>query len=188
MRTSLLLLSILLSLNLFSQKKVEREFRLKTDEVPEKALHFIDNAESAKIKVKWYFEENLKGNSVEAKFVYESKRYSVEFDTLGNLQDIEVEISIDSIEKQVQERIQVYLKDQFEKFTIQKIQLQYIEVRKNFSEHLQMAQSEIEVKYEIVVKGRQEKKWKLFEVTFNKEGDPEDQVEIVLRNTDNLEY
>jgi hypothetical protein len=52
-----------------AQKKYEKEYRIKQEEVPEEALEFIHSA-AIDFSEKWYFEENLEGNSIEAKFKY----------------------------------------------------------------------------------------------------------------------
>jgi hypothetical protein len=87
----LLKILLLLATSAFGQVKYEKEFRLKPGQVPVKARQFIDSI-NLQQKVKWYYEQNLKGNSIEAKFRMNHKRYSIEFDTLGNLQDVEVQI------------------------------------------------------------------------------------------------
>lgn len=73
------------------QTKYEREFRMSEKKVPQKAREFVHSMDFES-KVKWYFEENLQGNSIEAKLKQQGQQYSVEFDTLGTLQDVEVEI------------------------------------------------------------------------------------------------
>lgn len=70
-----------------AQQKFEKESRLKPEDVSVAAKQFIETVDMD-TKWKWYFEENLVGNSVEAKTKYQRKWYSVEFDTSGNIQDV----------------------------------------------------------------------------------------------------
>jgi len=77
---------------LFAQEKFEMESRLKQNDVPSNALNFIDSL-SLKNKVKWYLEEGIERKSIEAKFKRSGKKHSVEFDILGNIEDVEIEVN-----------------------------------------------------------------------------------------------
>ena len=60
----ILILLLGLQFDLCAQEKFEKEYRIKTDEVPPTALNFVE-ALNLNTKIRWYFEENLKGNAIE---------------------------------------------------------------------------------------------------------------------------
>ncbi len=182
-------LFMLIAITAIGQKKYEKESRLKQEKVPSKALQFINSLDK-EIKQKWFFEENLKGNSIEAKFKLNKKKYSVEFDTIGNLQDIEIVYDYKELIEVEQKRITKSLKKSFESYKIKKIQKQYtgdIATLATF----ESAKSPNEIcnyAYEIVLKAKKNKEWKLFEIAMNAKGEIIEISEIIFRNTDNLEY
>ena len=188
---NLVLFAFTLLLSIFSQaqEKYEKEYRIPQEELPDKALQFI-NSTAFDFSEKWYIEENLEGNSVEAKFKYHRKKYSVEFDTLGNLLDIEVEQSFDELPAKLQESIKQVLKDSYSKFTIRKMQVQYSDEIASFANFLEEPnkESRYNIHYELVVKGKKHGEWNLFEMTFKANGALEKTEQIILRNTDHLEF
>jgi len=184
-----ILLFCIFQIDANAQQKFEKESRLKTDDVPSAALQFIEAVEM-NYRWKWYFEENLKGNSVEAKTKYNGKRYSIEFDTSGKIQDVEVETELPGMDENVSRNIVQALDSMFNRFKIDKIQIQYsaespvlLAILNNIT-----TRSDYKVQYEIVVKGKKTGRPKLYELTFSDSGKLLDSVEIIFRNTDNLEY
>ncbi|MDD4108082.1 MAG: hypothetical protein PHH93_05115 [Prolixibacteraceae bacterium] len=182
-------LFFILQINASAQQKFERESRLKPDNVPPEALQFIKAVEM-NTRWKWYFEENLEGNSVEAKTKYNGRRYSVEFDTTGIIQDIEVETKWQEMDEHIRSNISESLDSLFTRHNIIKIQIQYsaekpvlLAILNNKAEF-----SESRIQYEIEVKGKETGRPKLYELTFTELGKLTDISEIIFRNTDNLEY
>lgn len=187
--TTGILLFIVFQMSAYAQQKFERESRLKSKEVPSEAIRFIDAVEMP-TKWKWYSEENLNGNSVEAKTKYTGKRYSVEFDVSGSIQDVEVETSLQEMEENITSKILKTLDSLFTRYSIDKIQIQY-----SAEKHLLIGllnndsgESNLNVQYELVVKGRKAGRPKLYELNFSDEGRLIESSEIIFRNTDNLEY
>ena len=81
MKRSFLLLTLLFHLTLaYSQNKSEREYRIKSSEVPAKALEYVES-NFQDVRMKWYGEENLDGKAVEAKGKKQGNLYSVKFET-----------------------------------------------------------------------------------------------------------
>ena len=185
----LLLLGLLFPTLLLAQTKYEKEYRIESDEVPEKAYQFIHSAD-ADFSEKWYFEENLEGNSIEAKFKYNREKYSVEFDTTGNLLDIEVESPFKDLPENLQASIQNSLQHRYSKFTIRKMQVQYSGKIDSFADFIATSDKakQYTIYYELVVKGRKNREWNLYEMTYNNRGELEKTEQIILRNTDNLEF
>lgn len=188
LKTYLLVLALFLPLLAVSQK-FEKEYRIETEEVPEKAFQFI-HSEDNDFSEKWYFEENLEGNSIEAKFKYNRKKYSVEFDTLGNLLDIEVESPFKDLPDKLQASIKNSLQKTYSKFTVRKMQVQYSGTINSFADFIAESEKakQYTIYYELVVKGRENREWNLYEMTYNNRGELEKTEQIILRNTDNLEF
>lgn len=173
----------------FTQNKYEREVRLDEKEIPIKATQFISGL-NFKSKIKWFKEYGLNTISYEAKTKFKGKNYSIEFDSLGILEDVEIIVrkknlsiaTLNKIEKQLQ-------KDQL-KYKIGKIQIQYSggeeSVRKKILKNI--ISEELVIRYEIIVSGKVQKKFQRFEYLFTQSGEFVQRKTIVLTNTDNLEY
>jgi hypothetical protein len=162
---------------------------MKSADVPTAALQFIEEVEMDS-NWKWYFEENLVGNSVEAKTKYNGKWYSVEFDTSGKIQDIEVEKDLPEMDENVRSTILQTLDAMFSSHKIDKIQIQYSAEDPVLLAILNdiTTRFDYKVQYEIVVKGKKTGRPKLYELTFTENGELLESSEIIFRNTDNLEY
>lgn len=185
---SLMFFFFAFQVHVFAQK-FEKESRLKPGDVPPAAQEFIRSV-NLNANWKWYFEENLKGNSVEAKTKYNGKRYSVEFDTSGKIQDVEVETRLTELDENISRNLTQVLDSMFSSHTIQKIQVQY---SAESSVLLAVLKKETEssasgIQYEMVVKGKTTGRPKLYELTFSDNGKLIEWSEIIFRNTDNLEY
>jgi hypothetical protein len=171
-----------------AQQKFEKESRLKPADVPKVARQFIDAVEMDS-NWKWYFEENLEGNSVEAKTKYKGRKYSVEFDVSGNVQDIEIEKNWQELDDDLRRNIAKSIDSLFFRHKINKVQIQYsaektvlLAILNNKTNH-----NESKIQYEIVVAGKKNGRPKLYELTFTGKGELLKSSEIILRNTDNLE-
>ena len=173
----------------FGQEKYEREYRIKEREVPAAAREFV-SAFSFDKKIKWYAEEGLNTRSVEAKTKFQGKRYSIEFDTLGNVQDVEVEIAPDELPVQTRGAIDTVLKREFKDLKFIKIQVQYTGDRDSLIAFHQgrLSDGRVTTKYEIILKGENESGVSWYEYRFAADGSIESRAVVVFRNTDNLEY
>ncbi len=176
----------------FGQNKFEKESRINTDEVPEKGIQFISKVNTSS-KVKWYFEQGLTDNSYEAKTKISNRKYSIEFDTLFNIQDVEIEISQSEMPKPTISKIEMVLDSIYKKHSISKIQIQYqgdkktlIEVINNNS--IENLSPKVKTQYEIIVKCKSTGRPKLYEFTFDAEGKLISKKEIIFNTSDHLEY
>ena len=193
MNKQLLLLIILVcqTYMLYSQIKYEREYRIKTDQVPDQAMEFIESFPFDG-KIRWYKEENLNSISIEAKTKFKSEKYSIEFDSAGIIEDVEIEVGWEKIPATTRTAINTYLKSNFQQIKIRKIQCQYTG-RMSSLKQLNTARPKhsnksIGINYELILKVKKEKKKKLMELLFNEQGTLLKQSSIVFKNTDNLEY
>lgn len=157
--------------SVYAQDKIEREYKIKSAEVPKKASDFIKTS-FAEEKVNWYMEESASGKSIEAKVQKEGRLYSAEFDIDGNIQDIEVLINIKEVPEPLKMTIERSLGEQFSRYKIQKVQKQWI--GKAADLHLLIKGDEPKAKYktnfEIVLSGRINKHNDEYELLFNEEG------------------
>lgn len=179
----------LLISNVLLAQKYEREYRIKSGEVPSEARQFVEDLDFDR-NIRWYMEEGLDQRSVEAKTKYQGYRYSIEFDTTGQLQDIEVEVEWKALPTETLQAICSQLSEDFDKFKIVKIQVQY----SGNQEVLQQLTTDgfdtnsADVKYELIVKGAEPGEVNWYEYLFSDAGTLEHRTVIVFRNTDNLEY
>ncbi|MDC8004080.1 hypothetical protein POV27_08445 [Aureisphaera galaxeae] len=180
---------MLVSFTSLAQAKYEKEIRLKETLVPQVALDFVQSLSFSK-KIKWYKEIGINTSSVEAKTKHLGKRYSVEFSMDGTLEDVEIQIKKEEIPENARLRITEYFTSKFGKYRINKIQIQYSgdpTVLLPFLKREKVS-TEINTNYEIVVSARVNRAYKKFEFLFSEKGDYLKSAEIVLKNTDNIEY
>jgi len=172
-----------------AQQKYESEFRMKSEMIPQSAKRFIDSI-GPDSKVKWYKEISLSDVSFEAKFKHKKKQFSVEFDTLGILQDVEFVIKKSEIAPKVYNKIEGKLDSLYHKWKFQKIQTQYTGSNSYLitSINKNKPSETIKFSYEIVLKGKALGNTQLYEITFNDQGEIQDIKQIVQDKADHLEY
>jgi hypothetical protein len=175
--------------NLFAQDKFEKERRIKPEDVPSKALSFIDSL-NLNTKVKWYQEEGLNKKSIEAKFKRNKVRYSVEFDSLGMIEDIEIEVNWGELESSLIESISSQLQQNCSSYSIVKVQRQFTGSENDLFALLKTGNivDLLKIKYEIIVRCKQENKVGLFEYLLNDKGKLISISKIVFKNSSHLEY
>lgn len=174
----------------FAQTKFEREYRIKEKDVPEQALRFINNAVEGG-KVKWYAEESQDGNNIEAKLKYQKQKFSVEFDTLGNLQDVEKTVKLKNLNQKTSDAISRSLATKFGDYKIRKVQIQWTaNDYETLTELIRNRNSTgtYDEKFEIVIETRKNKAYKAFEVLIDRNGKIEKSLELDLRSMNNIEF
>ena len=176
-------------INTFAQEKIEKESRIDLTVVPKNAQSFISDL-ALDNKIKWYLEQGINQTTIEAKFKHNGKKYSVEFDSIGNIEDIEVEISWKDLEAGVKESIKKQLDLNCLKHKINKIQTQYLGNSKNLSFLFKQNSNtqKLETNYELIVRCNQENEVNLFEYLFNHQGKLISTSKIIFRNSSHLEY
>lgn len=174
---------------LWSQKKFETEMRIDKKSVPESAQTFVKELNFSS-KIKWYQEFGLLSYSYEAKTKFKGKKYSIEFDSKGKLEDVEIVISKDEINLATLKKIESKFSQDLSKYRIRKIQIQYSGNNKAIREKIvkDTNSKDLTTNYEIVVSAKVKKKFKKFEYLFNSSGEYIQRKIVVLINTDNLEY
>lgn len=174
LRGSLLLVAFALLLNVettFAQQKTEREYAIKTAQVPKSALQYVDQVFEGR-RTKWYAEESQKGRSIEAKVKQDGTIYSIEFDEGGKLQDIETLISFKSLPEALRNTIEKTLEAEFSRIKIIKVQRQWTGPAKT----LQLLLSKKEpaekyiTRYELVIRGTKDRSTSDYEVLVDDQG------------------
>jgi hypothetical protein len=174
---------------LVSQGKYEREFRIDEKDVPKLAIQFIDSCKLG-TKIKWYKEMNMTGHTFEAKTKFSGRRFSIEFDTSGIIQDVEVLTKFNSLPIKIKIGIQNRLKTDFNKFKISKIQQQWTGETKSLIILINNLESiyRNELRYEIVAHCVFQKQRFEYEYLFNSSGQFEKRRKIISMNTDHIEF
>ncbi len=176
-------------------QKIERESKIKKNEVPEKAIEWSEDAFEGIGKIKWFREISSEsegaGNkeSYEAKLYWKGKYHSVEFDKNGNIEDIEIIYSWQDLSEGVREKLEEYFKAQYDKYKIEKIQIQYTGSSDNLEDIIDEEEFEdITTRYEIVYYGKNSENKYLWEGLFNEAGEFIEKSRVIQRPTDNLNY
>jgi hypothetical protein len=158
----------------FSQIKNEKEDRIHASEFPEKTSTYFNTISQDVKYLKYYKETDGSKKSYEVKFKYRREHYSVEFDTLGNLEDIEVVIKKKHIPKEIKAIILRYFENNFKKTTLVKVQKQYVNTTKNtdkqFIRHILEKPFNKHTHFEIIAEIKTKKIHELREFTFDRNG------------------
>jgi hypothetical protein len=181
-------------LSLSAQNKFESEQRIDRSKVPAPALRFVDSFTHE--KVKWYLETGLTSTTVEAKFKKEKRKYSIEFDSIGEIEDVEIVLSENELSVHVKRAIQGHLDSSFQRSRLRKVQIQFrgdaLKMKQLAIFHLDQIpifSRDLKVRYEIELKGKPRgERPRLYEYTFNEKGNFLFRKTIVFRNADHLEY
>lgn len=159
----------------FSQNKNEKEARIHASEFPEKALRHFNTISDQVKYFKLYKETDNDKESFEVKFKLNKLHYSAEFDTLGNLEDIEIVIKEKHIPEQVLKSIMNYFNTTFDSVRFIKIQKQYInKTNKNdqqFIDYVLKSPIGKNTHFEIIADIKTKKNHQLKEFIFNSNGE-----------------
>lgn len=186
-----LILLILFSIStiLFAQDKFEKESRIQPKDVPPRALLFIDSL-NLKTKIKWYKEEGLDKESIEAKFKLNKVKHSVEFDTYGKIEDVEIIVNWEDLESDLKDSIFFQLNIDCLSHKIVKVQRQFLgsENELLFLIKNRDVFEPLKIRYEMIIRCKYEKKVDLFEYLFNYDGKLISRSRIIFKNSSHLEY
>jgi hypothetical protein len=175
--------------NIYAQGKFEKESRIKEDEVPAKSILFLDSLRYH-TKIKWYKEEGLNDKSIEAKFKYKKSKHSVEFDTLGNIEDVEIEVKGHDVAPRIKEFMVEQLLADCLTSKIIKIQKQYTGTENDLFLflHRGIINNGVQLNYELIVRCKNSEGINLVEYLFNDQGIILDKTKVILKNSSHLEY
>jgi len=190
MRTLFILLVLsAIAIPNFAQLKYERETRIKRGDVPKDALNFIDSLNFGS-RIKWYKEIGLETIAYEAKTKSAGKRYSIKFLQDGSLVDVEIEVKPNELPDETYSAITKYLANKHNKYSIEKIQIQYTGEPSIILEFLQGKRSDSDLKknYEIVISSKVDRTYTMLEYLFSSKGEFIHELQIVLNRTENIVY
>ncbi len=191
MKHSLLTVLMILPIFALSQdKKIEKEEGIDRNQMPGIAQQYLRiNLPKDINKLRFYHETDGEKESYEAKFKYQGNRFSVEFNEMGNLEDIEVQIKKRNLDKQIINNIESYLESQHDRYKIEKIQAQYLSPEKVDDVTMQRAKKIGDVKpdnYEIIIATKNKGKLEKFEMLFDPAGNFVNEREIIRNSYDYL--
>lgn len=113
------------------QTKMEIERRIPVEEVPQPAIQWLQKYRYAiTSKIKWYYEADGPKKSFEGKFQLHRHRYSIEFDSEGYFEDMEILYP----KRSLPEPIIIALERDAKKFSIKRSQIQFKAVNKELFE------------------------------------------------------
>jgi len=185
----IIFLALLSFSDLSAQNKLERETRIKKRNVPEEAIEFVDDVFDGFKRVKWYHEISGEGEFFEAKFRWKRDQYSVKFDTIGGIVDIEKTISLEEIPEKTRISINNYFEENFLKYKIIKIQKQLLGSEDQLEGYIEgEGRNNISINYEIEFHGVTETENKLWEILFDHKGEVILFREIILPPNFNLDF
>lgn len=175
--------------SLLAQEKYERERRISAEEVPPAAISFLDSCEFAS-RIKWHEEESLEGRTVEAYVKQAGLKYSIEFDTLGQIEDIEINRRESQLPEATMLAIHQHLDQHFDRYRIKKIQVQWTGNRTALISLVTTGGTNIPhiTRYELIVKGRDETGVHEYEFLFSDQGEFLQRSVLIFRTTDHLDY
>ncbi|MEO6000592.1 MAG: hypothetical protein ABIN89_27335 [Chitinophagaceae bacterium] len=163
---------------------------MRSSEVIAKARTYVENLFPKSKKIKWYWEENLQGVSIEAKINENKKTYSIKFDTLGALHDVELTQKFLELAIDVQQNITNYFQNQYDRYKIRKIQIQWIgdpDVLRSLIKK-EETNKKYTTRYEIEFSGRKNKDLESYESLFDDGGKHMETKQIITRNLNHLIY
>ena len=171
----------------FSQVKIEKESKVMSSEVPDRALSWLEDVFDQKKKLKWYFETSADSHSYEAKFIRKGKKYNVEFSEDGFIEDIEVNEHWRKLPLSVRNNISDYMEELFIKSRVEKVQIQYTGTKEDLQNWAQTNYlNQVVIKYEVEFYGQAANTKKLWEGLFDKDGHILMKREIILTPSNNL--
>jgi hypothetical protein len=186
MKPTLILALLLLALApAQAQVKFEQEHRLRPELAPPEAQALVARFAFDK-KIRWYRELSQNGASVEAKAKRGAHRYSLEFDTAGRLQDVEVEVSWENIPAPARQAMEAVFGHEGTSWHVMRAQIQYADA----DLALQHAPGpHPEARYEVVLRLRDaEGQLHSYECLFDAQGALLRRSRFVSHLTDLLEY
>jgi hypothetical protein len=188
-KTLIIAISLFLSFKISAQEKIEREKRVRRNEVPESAIKFMDDAFEGLKRIKWYHEITSGKESYEAKLKWDGKIYSVEFNDNGVIEDIERQLDFNELPDEVKGNLNDWFQCNYTRFKIRKLQEQWTGSPDDLEDAIDEQEiEEVEIRYEIEYYGKNEEQDNLWEGLFDDEGKFIQKRKMIIRPTDNLNF
>lgn len=170
--------------------KFEREKKISADEFPDAAMQVIQPLLNNAKAVKYYRETNQNGVNYEVKLKYDKTHYSIEFDSLQRLKDVEELLDWKKATDIPRAAIKRNMDDTFRKQKVTRIQKQY-NLKSSVKQLQSLPPSEdiiLSINYELEVEGEMHRKnvLQFYELLFDENGELIQQRVIQKNITDNL--
>ncbi len=152
------------------QTKFEREYRIKPQVVPQQSLDFVASF-PFKREVRWYINQREHSKTIEAKVRYKRRLYSIDFDSSGNFNDLEVEIRWLEIPAEIRVKTTDSLDSMFIQHRIVRVQAQFCipsihqMVAKDIAHYLH------EANFEIIIEGKSSDDNRQYEILISEQGE-----------------
>lgn len=173
-RIATLTLTIFFCATVWAQTKNEYEERLELQNFPETAIAVINTLPTRIKRIKFYKEQDGTKSSFEAKFKYKKQKYSIEFDSMGTIEDVEVTLNTKKIEGKTATNIKAYFKENYTKSKLIKVQQQYVYnptlSAESFVKNILNKTSTAKINYEIIAEVTANSKRAVKEFTFDGNG------------------
>jgi len=191
MRFKVLLLLFLSYCAVKAQVKKEQEFRIAKNDFPQNSLRTLQPHLTNAKRIRFYKEFDGKKTSFESKFKKDRLKYSIEFDSLGQLEDVEFIIKEKDIPEETWLTLQHYLKVNYHNSKIKKIQQQYPIGTKSAFQVLESAFQNLllpDINYELIISAKEDSGFTFYEVSFDHEGNFLNARKLVDSNYDHVLY
>lgn len=177
-----------ISIDFFAQEKFEKEYRIQSTEVPKKAVELVQKWNFSS-KVKWFAEESNDGISFEAKVKFKGTLHSIEFSENGTILDVEKIVKFSKLPKNIQESIEKALSNNFQKFKITKIQIQFLGSENEiFNAVFKDEVLPKNTNYEIELKGKKSNEFFMYEVLLSADFVLKKELKFSSVNSINLQF
>jgi hypothetical protein len=153
-----------------SKQKKEREEKITLDLFPKNAVDVVTVIGYARKKVTYYRETDGKTLSYEAKLRYQDRKYSIEFDKNGLLEDVELDSRKRRIPKEALFKISKTLDSIARRYRIEKVQEQYVAGDQNTQQIKEKIARDNFDNYELIVAFKDKRKIYRKEFLFDKNG------------------
>ncbi|MGB3592086.1 MAG: hypothetical protein WBA16_10420 [Nonlabens sp.] len=140
------------------QQKYERERRIEIEEFPTNALEVVALLNPKGKKIRFYEETDGTKLSYEAKLRSKGRKYSIEFNSDGILEDVEIRIPKRKINPVALERMDSLWRTVARKYRIEKVQEQYPNDGNSMMETIARVEQRAVQGYEVVVAFKDQRK------------------------------
>ncbi len=165
--------------------KEEKERRIKFNEIPQSAQDYLENWLDKSRRVRYYYETDAEHSSYEAKLIRDRRRFSIEFDEAGKLEDIEELIDFNQISDTVKQAIHSFLIENYGKYSVQRVQRQFLASQSK--SYTQLTEEKIG-NYELEINLTEKSRLQSYEMLFDASGRLKQKRLIVRRSLDNFLY
>jgi hypothetical protein len=166
-----------------SNQKIEKEEKINATDFPENAMKIVQELGYDRKKIKFYRETDGDKSSFEAKLTYKKRKYSVEFDDSGQLEDVEIDLKKRKVPEYTLAKINKTLDTVARKYRIEKVQEQYLPIDPSLSKLKERIANNKPDNYEMIVAFKEDRKIYRKEYLFDNNG-----VFISVRLIKRLDY